>query len=250
MGGDMLQAFNAAREGVPIVAVAAMFQKIPQVILTHPGKAETFEDLKDLTLLVGDNGYQSYYQWMIAEYGFSADNRVAYTFNPAPFLADENSGMQGYLSSEPYLIEKEGGFVPDVFLLADAGYSTYSTTIETMASTIADKPEEVTCFVEGSILGWYNYLFGDNAAANEMIMADNPEITQDKIDFAISKLKSEDIVISGDAETMGIGVMTEETVKDFFDKMVNAGVIEEDVKYRDSFTTEFVGKSLGMELVN
>ena len=250
MGGDMLQAFNAVKEGVPIVAVAAMFQKIPQVLMAHPGKAETFEDLKDLKLLVGDNAYQSYYHWMIAQYGISADKRAPYTFNPAPFLADENTGMQGYLSSEPYLIEKEGGFVPDVFLLADAGYSTYATTIETMAPTIASKPEEVACFVDGSITGWYNYLFGDNAAANEMIMADNPEMTQDKIDFAISKLLSEGIVISGDAETKGIGVMTDETVKDFFDKMVSAGVIDGDVNYADSFTTEFVGKGLGMDLVN
>lgn len=249
MGGDMLQAFNAVKEGIPVVAVAAMFQKIPQAILTHPGKAETFTDLKDLKLLIGDNGYQSYYQWMIAQYGFSADSRAPYTFNPAPFLADENTGMQGYLSSEPYLVEKEGGFTPDIFLLADAGYSTYATTIETMAPTIASKPEEVSCFVDGSILGWYNYLYGDNTAANEMIMADNPEITPDKIEFAISKLKSEGIAISGDAQTMGIGVMTEATVTDFFDKMVNAGVIDEDVKYMDSFTTEFVGKGLGMDLV-
>ena len=249
MGGDMLQAFNAVKEGVPIVAVAAMFQKIPQVIITHPGAAESFTDLKDMQLLIGDNGYQSYYQWMIAEYGFSAEQRLPYTFNPAPFLADENLGMQGYLSSEPYLVEKEGGFTPDVFLLADAGYSTYSTTIETMAPTIENHPEEVKCFVDGSIKGWYNYLYGDNAAANEMIMADNPEITEDKLAFAIDKLKSEGIVISGDAESQGIGVITDATVKDFFDKMVDAGVLEGDVDYQSAFTTEFVGNGVGMELV-
>ncbi|MBV6638606.1 MAG: ABC transporter substrate-binding protein, partial [Mameliella sp.] len=61
MGGDLLQAFNAVQEGVPVVSVAAIFQKHPQVIVTHPGKAETFEDLKALDLLIGDNGYQSYY---------------------------------------------------------------------------------------------------------------------------------------------------------------------------------------------
>ena len=249
MGGDMLQAFNAVKEGVPIVAVAAMFQKIPQVIITHPGAAETFTDLKDMQLLIGDNGYQSYYQWMIAEYGFSAEQRLPYTFNPAPFLADENLGMQGYLSSEPYLVEKEGGFTPDVFLLADAGYSTYSTTIETMAPTIENHPEEVKCFVDGSIKGWYNYLYGDNAAANEMIMADNPEITEDKLAYAIDKLKSEGIVISGDAESQGIGVITDATVKDFFDKMVDAGVLEGDVDYQSAFSTEFVGNGVGMELV-
>ena len=124
MGGDLLQAFSAAEENIPVVAVAAVFQKHPQVIVTHPGKAESWEDLKDLTLLIGDNGFQSYYQWMMAAYGFTAEQREPYTFNPAPFLADENKGMQGYLSSEPYLVEKEGGFTPNVFLIADAGYST------------------------------------------------------------------------------------------------------------------------------
>ncbi|WP_172292199.1 ABC transporter substrate-binding protein [Pseudoruegeria sp. HB172150] len=248
MGGDLLQAFNAVKEGVPVVSVAAIFQKHPQVILAHPGKAASFEGLKDLTLLIGDNGYQSYYQWMIAEYGFTPEQREPYTFNPAPFLADDSMGMQGYLSSEPYLVEKEGGFTPDVFLIADAGYSTYATTIETMADTISGKPEEVKCFVDGSIKGWYNYLYGDHSAADEMIMADNPEMTQDKIDYAIEKMLSEGIVDSGDAESMGIGAMTEEKVKDFFDKMVTAGVIEGDIDWASAFTTEFVNEGVGMDL--
>lgn len=248
MGGDMLQAFNAVSEGVPVVSVAAIFQKHPQVLITHPGKADSFEGLKDLTLLIGDNGYQSYYQWMMAEYGFTAEQREPYTFNPAPFLADENMAMQGYLSSEPYLVEQEGGFTPDVFLIADAGYSTYATTVETMADTIAEKPEEVKCFVEGSIKGWYNYLYGDHSEADAMIMADNPEMTQDKIDYAIEKMLSEGIVDSGDAETMGIGVITDEKVKDFYDKMVTAGVIGDDLDWQAAYTTEFVGNGVGMDL--
>lgn len=249
MGSDMLQAFNAVKAGVPVVSVAAMFQKIPQVILAHPGKAETFSDLKDMKLLIGDSGFQAFYQWMIAEYGFAAENRLPYTFNPAPFLADENLGMQGYLSSEPYLVEKEGGFTPDVFLLADAGYSTYATTIETMAQTIESKPQEVTCFVEASIKGWYTYLYGDNKAANELIMQDNPEMSADKIDYAISKMKSEGIVISGDAETKGIGVISESKVEDFFNKMVTAGVIDAGIDYKSAFSTEFIGKGVGMDMI-
>ena len=248
MGGDLLQAFNAVKEGIPVVAVAAAFQKHPQVILAHPGKAESFEDLKNLELLIGDNGFQSYYQWMMAAYGFTADQRKPYTFNPAPFLADDSTGMQGYLSSEPFLVEKEGGFTPDVFLIADAGYSTYATTIETMAATIEQKPEEVKCFVEGSILGWYNFLYGDNAAARELIMADNPEMTADKIDYAIEKMLENGIVLSGDAEEMGIGVITDAKVEDFYNKMVEAGVIEAGLDYASAYTTDFVGKGLGKEL--
>ena len=247
MGGDLLQAFNAVKEGVPVVSVAAIFQKHPQVILAHPGEAESFEDLKDLTLLIGDNGFQSYYQWMIAAYGFTAEQREPYTFNPAPFLADSKKGMQGYLSSEPFLVEKEGGFTPNVFLIADAGYSTYATTIETMAGTIEAKPEEVTCFVEASIKGWYNYLYGDPSAANALIKADNPEMTDDKIAYAIEKMKENGIVDSGDALEKGIGVITDEKVGDFYAKMVEAGVID-DVDWKAAYSTAFVGSGVGMDL--
>lgn len=249
MGGNLLEAFSAVAEGIPIVAVAAAFQKEPQVILTHPGKAATFEDIKKLpTIFIGDQGFASFYQWMINAYGFTAEQRVPYTFQAAPFIADADSAMQGYLSSEPFFVEKEGGFKPDVWLIADAGYSTYSTLIETMAPTIETKPEQVTCFVEGSIKGWYNYLYGDNAAANAQIKTDNPEMTDEAIAYAIEKMKEAGIVDSGDAETLGIGVMTDAKVKDFFDKMVVAGVVSGDIDVTRAYTTAFVGKGVGMDL--
>lgn len=249
MGGNLLEAFSAVAEGIPIVAVAAAFQKEPQVILTHPGRVSSFEEIKTLPrIFVGDQGFASYYQWMINAYGFTAEQRVPYTFQAAPFIADRDSAMQGYLSSEPYFVEKEGGFKPDVWLIADAGYSTYSTLIETMAPTIAEKPEQVKCFVEGSIKGWYNYLYGDNTAANEMIKKDNPEMTDEAIAYAIAAMKSAGIVDSGDAETMGIGVMTEAKVKDFYDKMVAAGVTPADLDWKKAIDFTFVGKGVGMEL--
>lgn len=248
MGGDMLQAFNAVAEDIPVVAVAASFQKHPQVILAHPGVADSWEELKDLTLLIGDNGFTSYYQWMVAEHGFTVEQRQPYTFNPAPFIADDQLGMQGYLSSEPYAVAKEAGFTPNVFLIADAGYSTYATTIETMAATIEERPEVVKCFVEGSIKGWYNYLYGDNSAADDLIKAANPDMTQDKIEFAIAAMLENGIVDSGDALSLGIGAMTEEKVSGFFNKMVEAGVISGDIAWEASFTTDFVNAGVGMDL--
>ncbi|NKX45486.1 ABC transporter substrate-binding protein [Roseicyclus persicicus] len=248
MGGDMLQAFNAVAEGIPVVAVAAIFQKHPQVILAHPGVADTWDELRDLTLLIGDNGFTSYYQWMIAAHGFTVEQRQPYTFNPAPFLADTQVGMQGYLSSEPYLVEREGGFVPNVFLIADNGFASYATTIETMQQTIDESPEVVECFVNGSILGWYNYLYGDNAAANAMILEANPDMTQDKIDYAISKMLEWGIVDSGDALTLGIGAMTDEVIGGFYEDMVAAGVVEAGLDWQASYTTQFVNQGLGLDL--
>jgi NitT/TauT family transport system substrate-binding protein len=247
-GGPQVNNRALMQQNIPVVAVMAAFQKHPQVILSHPGEADTWEELKDLTLLIGDAGFVSFYQWMIAAHGFTAEQRETYTFNPAPFIVDPRKGMQGFLSSEPYAVEREAGWAPNVFLIADAGYSTYATTVETMRSTIENRPEVVKCFVEGSILGWYNYLYGDNAAANALILEANPDMSQDKIDYAIAKMIEAGIVDSGDAIERGIGVMTEEKVRDFFDKMVAAGVIPGDIDWRASFTTEFVGQGLGLDL--
>ncbi|WP_208349603.1 ABC transporter substrate-binding protein [Pseudaestuariivita rosea] len=248
MGGDMLQAFNAVNEGIPVVSVAAIFQKHPQVILAHPGEADSWNELKDLTLLIGDNGFTSYYQWMIAEHGFTVEQREPYTFNPAPFVADKRKGMQGYLSSEPYAIEKEAGIKPNVFLIADAGYSSYATTIETMADTIENNPEKVKCFVDGSLTGWYNYLYGDSSAADALIMAANPDMSQDKIDFAKAMMKDEGIVDSGDALELGIGAMTDEVIGGFYAKMVEAGVLEDGLDWQSAYTLEFTNQKVGMEL--
>lgn len=248
MGGDLLQAFNAVAENVPVVAVMATFQKHPQVIISHPGEADTWEDLKKLTLLIGDNGFTSYYQWMIAAHGFTVEQREPYTFNPAPFLADKRKGMQGFLSSEPYAIQKEAGFMPNVFLIADEGYSTYATTVEVMRSTLETRPEVVECFVTGSILGWYKFLYGDNEAAIAAILAANPDMTRDKVDFAISMMIEKGIVDSGDSLELGIGAMTPEAVGAFYTSMVDAGVVKDGLDWSVAIDTRFVNKGLGMEL--
>ena len=241
MGGDLLQPFAALAEGIPTVAVAAIFQKHPQVILAHPGKAETFEDLKDLEIMVSDNAFASFYQWMMGAYGFTEEQRRPYTFSPAPFLADEGRAMQGYLTSEPYSIQKEAGFEPDVFLLADNGYSTYATLIETMRGTLGERPEAVECFVSASIEGWESYLDGDPEPGNALIREANPEMTPERIAFAIDAMKRNGIVRSGDAETMGVGAMTAEKVRDFHDLMVEAGVIEPLDDPEAVFDARFVG---------
>ncbi|MEM0908758.1 MAG: ABC transporter substrate-binding protein, partial [Pseudomonadota bacterium] len=225
MGGNLLQVFSAAEQNIPLKVVAAHFQKEPQIIMSHPGEGfDSFESLKDATLFIGENGFQSYYQWMIDEYGFTAAQRQPYTFNPAPFLADKKSGQQGYVTSEPFAVEREGGFVPNIFLLADYGFDSYATTVEAMDKTIEEMPEAVKCFVDGSALGWVNYLYGDPTAANKLIQADNPDMSDEQLAFSIAKMKEYGIVDSGDTLTMGIGALTDERFTSFYDKMVAAGV--------------------------
>jgi NitT/TauT family transport system substrate-binding protein len=157
------------------------------------------------------------------------------------------SVQQGYATSEPYAIEKQAGFKPNVFLLADQGFDTYSTTIETRLDLVRDRPDLVQRFVDASILGWAHYMNGDNAAANAMIKRDNPDITDEQIAFSIARMKEYGIVDSGDSKTLGIGAMTDARQKSFFDKMAKAGVVRADLDYRKAYTLQFVNRRVGLD---
>jgi NitT/TauT family transport system substrate-binding protein len=249
MSANTLQSFDAVQNKIPTIPVAAIFQKEPQVLIAHPDQGiEKFTDLKNLTLFISKEGIVTYFQWMKRDFGFDENKVKPYTFNPQPFLADKRSAMQGYVTSEPFAIEKQGGFKPKLFLIADQGFSAYSTLIETRRDLVEKKPDLVQRFVDASIIGWYNYLYGDNKAANALIKKHNPEMTDDALAYSVAKMKEFGIVDSGDARTLGIGAMTDARMKDFFDKMVRAGVTPADLDYRRSYTLQFVNKKVGINL--
>jgi NitT/TauT family transport system substrate-binding protein len=249
MAANTLMSFDAAANDVPVVTVAAIFQKDPQVFLTHPeSKVAKLEELKPLTLFVSKEGISSYFQWLKSEYGFSEEKVKPYTFNSQPFLANRLSAMQGYVTSEPFAIEKAAKFKPGIILLADYGFNTYSTLIETRRELVDKKPDLVQRFVDASIVGWYNYLYGDNTPGNAMIKKLNPEMTDDLLAYSVAKMKEYGIVDSGDALRDGIGAMSDARVASFFDKMVRAGVVRRDIDFRKSYTLRFANKGVGLDL--
>ncbi len=250
MGANMIQAFDAVVQNVPIVAVAALFQKDPFILMSHPDEhLDQFKDLpKATTYYLGTDALVSVFQWLHKTYGFSPARVTPYTFNSAPFIADKTSIQQGYVTSEPFAIEKAGGFKPNVFLAADYGYQSYSTTIETRRDVVAQKPDLVQRFVDASIIGWYHYLYGNNAAANALIKKDNPDMTDAQLAYSIKAMKAHGIVDSGDATKLGIGAMTDQRMKAFFDQMVEAGLFKKDLDYRRAYTTKFVDHGVGLDL--
>jgi NitT/TauT family transport system substrate-binding protein len=249
MSANTLQSFDAVEQNIPTLAVAAMFQKEPQVLMAHPDQGiDKFEDLKNLTLFISKEGLASYFQWLKADFGFNEARVKPYTSNPQPFLADKRSAMQGYVTSEPFAIEKVAGFKPKVFLIADQGFNSYSTLIETRRDLVEKKPDLVQRFVDASIIGWYHYIYGDNAAANAMIKRHNPEMTDELLAYSIAKMKEYGIVDSGDTATLGIGAMTDARMRSFYDKMVRAGVVKPTVALEKSYTLQFVNKKVGLDL--
>ena len=235
-------AIKAIESGIPKITVASFFQKGPSVLIAHPHVGnDKIENLKGkpiyLTQVTATQGF-----WLVLKekYGFSDEQIRPYNFNVTPFLQDKNSAQQGIFSSEPFLIEKEGGFKPIVFFLADYGYNPYSITIETRQETVEKNPDLVQRFVTASIEGWESY-FANPQPANDMIKKENPEMTDDLIAYGIAKMQEYGIVTSGDAETLGIGAMTDTRWQEFFDSQVSLGIFDANTDYKRAYTLDFLG---------
>jgi len=251
MTGNLLHSFDNVKNGVPTVVVASMFQKDPQAIFAHPGQGyRTFKDLASAPVaFIAKDAQFSFWQWMKSEYGFKDEVLKPYAYNVGPFLADKKSVQQGYSIEEPLTIKAQSGVEPLVFLLADNGFSTYSTTLETRLEVVKTKPQMVQKFVDASVIGWYNYLYGDNKPANELIKKVNPDANDAGLQGSLSLMKQLGIVDSGEASAKGIGAMSEARVKDFYDKMVKAGLYKAgDVDLSKVMTTQFVNKGVGLEV--
>jgi NitT/TauT family transport system substrate-binding protein len=250
MGGDQIGNYLSAESKLPLIAVAADFQKSPQIFMSHPGVGlDQWEDLpKAKPVYVGAGAINTFYAWLKLVYGFKDDNIRAYNFNSAPFMQNKTSIQQGYLTAEPFEIERQAHFKPNIFLLADHGYSTYSTLIVTRTDIVQTKPDLVQRFVDASAIGWYNYLYGDNSKANERIKTENPDITDAQIAFSIAEMKEHGVVDSGDTLKLGIGAMSDARWKDFFDEMVQVGMVDARTDYKQAYTLQFVNHGVGVDL--
>jgi len=251
MAGNLLHSFDNVKQGVPVVAVAAIFQKDPQALLAHPGQGyENFARMKDAPLaLIAKDGQFTWWQWLKVRHGFRDEALKPYNYNLGPFLASKAAIQQGYSVAEPIYVKKQGGFEPVVHLLADHGFSTYSTLIETRRETVEKRPEYVQRFVDASILGWYRYLYGDRKAANARMLKDNPEMTEEELEASVALIKAQGIVDSGEAIERGIGAMNSARIKDFHDNMVRAGLYQAGkVDLAKVADTRFVNRRVGLDV--
>jgi NitT/TauT family transport system substrate-binding protein len=238
MGSSQLQMTQARSNGVPIVTVAALFQKDPQALIAHED-VKSFEDMKGKTILIASTAQQGYWPWLKTKYGFTDAQTRPYTFSIQPFLADKNTVQQGYITSETYALQKAGAKF-NAFLLADVGYPSYATTVSCMDSTVAKRSKAVQAFVQASIEGWKSYL-ANPAPGNALIKKDNPQMTDDQLAFSVAKLKEYGLVTGGDAAKNGIGTMTEARIKEGYAFLVANKLIDADkVKVEQTVNLQFL----------
>ncbi|CAN5919058.1 ABC transporter substrate-binding protein [soil metagenome] len=238
MGSSDIQMMQTREGGVPVVNVAAFFQKDPQVLIAHDD-VKKFEDLKGKTILIGAQANRGYWPWLKSKFGLTDDQTRPYTFNIQPFVADKNTAQQGYLTSEPYAIQK-AGVKSTVLMFSDFGFPAYATTVSCMEKTVKDRSKQVAAFVKASAEGWKSYL-ADPAPANALIKKDNPNMTDDQLAYSVGKLKEMGMVTGGDAATMGIGTITDARAKASYDFLVGAKLLDPaKVELSKTYTTSFV----------
>jgi len=236
MGYD-LQTIKLVEQGLPVVTVAATFQKDPAALIAHPD-VKSLPELKGRTLLIGQASETTFWPWLKARYGFSETQKRPYAFSVQQFLVDKNVAQQGYATSEPYTIEK-GGVRPNVFLLADAGYPPYAQTIVTMQRTVLERPDVIRRFVEATAEGWKSYL-ANPAPGNALIRKANPQMEEELLAYGLRKMKEFGLVTGGDAKTAGILTMTDARWQQTFEFMASAGLVDPATQYRKAYTLEFV----------
>jgi NitT/TauT family transport system substrate-binding protein len=241
VGSNSFIVMNLASEHVPVRAVAAFMQKDPQVLIAHPDAGiRTLADMKGHPILLSDASISAFWIWLKAKYGFTDDQVRKYNFNNAPFLADKRIVQEGYLTSEPYTLEKQAHIKPLVFLLADEGYPGYAAMVLAPDALIASNPAAVRAFVEASAAGWRAYLRGDPGPGDGLILKDNPEMTEDVLAQARAKMRDFGIVDAGEAKGGGVGVMTDARWAAFFKVASAQGVYPKTVDYRRAYTLRFV----------
>ena len=241
MGSNSFIVLNLANEKAPATAVMASMQSDPQVLIAHSNQGiRTLADMKGRPIMISDSAVSTFWVWLKAKYGFTDGQVRKFTHSSAPFLADDKVIQEGYLTSEPYTIEKASGQKPAVFLLADEGYPGYAAMVLARNSLIASNPAAVKAFVDATAAGWKSYLYGDAKPGDALILKDNPEMTQDLLDQARAKMRDRGIVLSGDAKTQGIGAMTDARWAQFYAMASSQGVYPKGLNYKAAYTLQFL----------
>ena len=238
VGSNSFIVLNLAKEKVPVKAVAAFMDKDPQVLIAHDGQGiNSIADMKGHPILLSDASITAFWVWLKAKHGFTDAQVRKYNYSAAPFLADKSVIQQGYVTSEPYLIQKEGKITPKVFLLADDGYPAYASFALVPDTLIAKNPAAVKAFVEATAAGWTSYLYGDAKPGDAAILKDNPEMTQDVLDQAREKMRGYGIV-----SRQGVGKMDDARWAEFFKVASEQGVYPKDMDYKSAYTLQFAPK--------
>lgn len=224
----------ARENGIPLVAIAAIFQKNPQGIMFHKGKYKNLPELNGHKVYVGSGA--AFWEYLKKAYKLDKVEEMKYTGSLANFVADPDSATQIYVTSEPFSMQQEGVDV-DYFLNYDLGYKQYGNVLFTTEDYMKNHPDIVKAYVEASIKGW-DYYKNHSEEINKVMQEKNPDLKLEAMAFGTKA--QEPLIYGGDAETNGVGYMSKDIWEGLQKQLIDAGILKKAEPIDDVFSNDFL----------
>ena len=138
--------------GEPVVALAAIFQHSPYVLIT-PEKIDHLHDLIGRRVMIEPHADElmAYFR-----YEGIAKERLRlqpHNFDVSALIKGEVDAMSGYSTDEAFLL-KQAGFAYKTFSPRSGGIDFYGDTLFTTEAELRQNPTRVQAFVDASLKGW------------------------------------------------------------------------------------------------
>ena len=132
--------------------------------------------------------------------------------------------QQGFVTHEPFFAAQHGRPVR-ALLLADSGYDCYPAVV-TRAELLRTDPAAVRAFVAASTRGWMDYVSGDPAPGNGLILARNREMTPELLTFSRDEMIRRRLVTGDPARGERVGQLALPRVAALIDTLVSLQVLD------------------------
>lgn len=141
----------------PVVALAAIFQDSPLVLLSLADKGiDTVPDLKGRRVMMGGDALNAApVMALLFSQGLVRSDILpqAHSSDIEDLVSGRTDAMSAYISNEPFRL-RERGIPYRVFDPKDAGLSFYGNILFSSQQEVRNHPERTRAFVEATLKGW------------------------------------------------------------------------------------------------
>lgn len=233
------QIIEARAKGVPVVALAIIFQANPVVFFAKQGSGiKSPLDWVGKTVAVF-NGYEqeNVYRALLKKAGLDPKRVKEYPakFDMTPFFRDEVDVWSGYVINQPNTAEEKGFAVTRIFP-DDYGVHLSGDTLFTTEKVIREKPELVQKIVNSVLAGWTQALSNQTDAVN-LVLSIDPKLDRQHETKMIEWVNK--LTLTKDIDGK-IGWMTGKQWKDMIDLWREFGGITADINPHDCYNPTFI----------
>ena len=229
------QIILAREQGIPVVAIAVIYQKSPIAIISLKEKNIIEpQDLVDKKVgIVYSDDDEIIFKALLDKEGLSNSNidTEAKTFDLSQLKTGRTDAEVVYENNEPYLLNKDG-LATNLIKPRDYGINFYGDTIFTTEKIISENPELVKKFINATIKGWIYAIENPEYAVDETVKINTSLDRDHQLEF----LKSSIPLI----KTSKIGSSSDEEWHNMLQTLIRQGLVEKVNSTKDIYNNAFL----------